>query len=143
MLIGEYRHTVDDKGRLFVPAKLREELGEPLIVTRGLDQCLFVFPMAEWRNLEAKLRALPLAQSSARAFVRFLLAGATECTPDKQGRVLLPQPLREYAGIEREAVLIGVGNRVEIWAGERWARYVEEAAQSYSQIAEQIVDLGI
>ncbi|HEY8552515.1 MAG TPA: division/cell wall cluster transcriptional repressor MraZ [Thermaerobacter sp.] len=143
MLIGEYRHAVDDKGRLFVPARLRDELGEPLVVTRGLDQCLFVFPPGEWQSLEAKLRALPLAQSSARAFVRLLLSGASECVPDKQGRILLPQALREYAGIDREAVLIGVGNRVEIWAAERWTRYVEEASEAYAQIAEQIVDLGI
>lgn len=143
MVIGEYRHNVDDKGRLFVPAKLRDTLGEPLIITRGLDRCLFVFPPGEWKNLEAKLRALPLSQSSARAFVRLLLSGASECTPDKQGRVLLPQPLRQYAGIDREAVLIGVGNRMEIWAADRWERYVAEATDAYAEIAEQIVDLGI
>lgn len=143
MLIGEYRLALDDKGRLFVPAKLRDALGEPLVVTRGLDQCLFVFPPAEWQRLEAKLRALPLAQSSARAFVRLLLSGASECVPDKQGRILVPPALRAYAGIDREAVWIGVGNRVEIWAVEQWTRYVEEASEAYSRIAEQIVDLGI
>ncbi|MFO7245221.1 MAG: division/cell wall cluster transcriptional repressor MraZ [Thermaerobacter sp.] len=143
MLIGEYQHTIDAKGRLIMPARFREELGETFIVTRGLDRCLFVYPMDEWRTLENKLKSLPMTQANARAFVRFLFSGATECTLDRQGRILLPSHLREHAGITKDVMIIGVSTRVEIWAREQWQAYVEEAEVSYDQIAETLVDLGI
>lgn len=143
MLIGEYQHTIDAKGRLIMPARFREELGETFIVTRGLDRCLFVYPMDEWRTLENKLKSLPMTQANARAFVRFLFSGATECTLDRQGRILLPGHLREHAGITKDVMIIGVSTRVEIWAREQWQAYVEEAEVSYDQIAETLVDLGI
>jgi len=143
VLIGEYQHTIDAKGRLIMPARFREELGETFIVTRGLDRCLFVYPMDEWRTLENKLKSLPMTQANARAFVRFLFSGATECTLDRQGRILLPSHLREHAGITKDVMIIGVSTRVEIWAREQWQAYVEEAEVSYDQIAETLVDLGI
>ena len=143
MLIGEYRHALDDKGRLFVPAKLRDALGEPLVVTRGLDQCLFVFPPAEWQRLEAKLRALPLAQSSARAFVRLLLSGASECVPDKQGRVTIPAHLREYAGLDRDVVVIGASNRVEIWDQQAWEQYLATNEDAFAEIEEGVLPGGL
>ncbi|HEX6989573.1 MAG TPA: division/cell wall cluster transcriptional repressor MraZ [Bacillota bacterium] len=143
MLIGEYQHAVDAKGRLIMPARFREELGETFIVTRGLDQCLFVYPMDEWRTLENKLKALPMTQAHARAFVRFLFSGATECTLDRQGRILLPAQLREHAAITKDVMIIGVSTRAEIWAREQWQAYVEQAELSYNEIAEKLVDLGI
>lgn len=143
MLLGEYQHSLDDKGRLTMPARFREKLGDSFIVTKGLDSCLFVFPMAEWKALEERLKTLPMTQASARAFVRILLSGATECTFDKQGRVLLPPGLREYARLQREAVVIGLSSRAEIWAREEWERYVAEAQHDYNELAEKLVDLGI
>ncbi len=141
--MGEYQHTLDEKGRLTMPARFREELGERFVVTRGLDGCLFVYPMPEWANLEAKLQALPLTHREARAFVRLLLSGATECELDRQGRFALPSALREHAGLDKEAVVIGVGSRLEIWSKARWSEYAAEAAGDFAQIAEKIVDLGL
>ncbi len=143
MFMGEYQHTIDAKGRLIVPAKFREALGAGAVLTRGLDNCLFLFPPEEWRTLEEKLKSLPLTKAGARQFVRFLFSGATECELDKQGRIVVPQHLRDYAGIEKEAVVIGVSNRVEIWSKARWEAYMDEAEESYEAIAESIVDLGI
>lgn len=141
--MGEYQHTLDAKGRLIVPAKFREELGAGAVLTRGLDHCLFLFPMDEWRLLEEKLKTLPLTKAGARQFVRFLFSGATECELDKQGRIIVPQNLRDYAQIQKDAVIIGVSTRIEIWSKETWEAYVEEAEESYEEIAESIVDLGI
>ena len=143
MFMGEWQHTLDSKGRLIIPAKFREQLGERFIVTRGLDHCLFVYPPSEWSILEEKLKSLPLTQGDARRFVRFLFSGATECELDKQGRITLPGNLRDYAKLEKDVMVIGVSNRVEIWAKESWDDYVEEASTSYEEIAEKIVDLGI
>ncbi len=143
MFMGEYQHTLDTKGRLIVPAKFREDLGAGAVLTRGLDHCLFLFPMDEWRVLEEKLKTLPLTKAGARQFVRFLFSGATECELDKQGRLIVPQNLRDYAKIQKDAVVIGVSNRIEIWSKETWEAYVEEAEESYEAIAESIVDLGI
>ena len=112
MFMGEYQHSIDEKGRLIVPARFREELGLNFVVTRGLDNCLFVYPKPEWQNLEQKLKSLPLTNASARSFVRFFFSGAGECELDKQGRILLPLNLREYARLDREVVLIGVSSRV-------------------------------
>ena len=143
MFMGEYQHSIDEKGRLIVPARFREELGLNFVVTRGLDNCLFVYPKAEWQNLEQKLKSLPLTNASARSFVRFFFSGASECELDKQGRILLPPNLREYARLDREVVLIGVSSRVEIWSRTEWEKYSRQADESFEEIAEKIVDLGI
>lgn len=143
VFMGEYQHSLDSKGRLIIPARFRESLGERFVVTRGLDQCLFAFPAAEWSALEEKVRALPMTQAGARAFARLLFSGATECEVDKQGRIMLPAALREYARMEKDVVAIGVSTRVELWASEVWSAYSAEAAAAYAEIAEQIVDLGV
>lgn len=143
MFLGEYQHTMDDKGRLTIPARFREGLGDNFVVTRGLDNCLFAYPRTEWQVLESRLKTLPLTKGDARAFVRFLFSGATECELDRQGRVMVPQPLREHGQIEKDVVVIGVSNRVEIWAKERWERYVVQAEQSFEEIAENLEGLGL
>ncbi len=120
MLMGEYQHSVDAKGRLFMPAKLREELGESFILTLGLDNCLFVFSQAEFAILKSKLDAISIANRDARQFARFFFAGACECEVDKQGRILIPAKLRGYAGLEKDATIVGVSNRVEIWNTPKW-----------------------
>ncbi len=120
MFMGEYNHTVDAKGRLIVPSKFREQLGDEFVVTKGLDGCLFVYENTEWKILEEKLKKLPLPNANARKINRFFLAGAALCEVDKQGRILLPAVLREFAGIEKDAVMVGVGNRIEIWSKESW-----------------------
>lgn len=143
MFLGEYRHALDSKGRLIIPSKFREGLGNRLIATRGLDRCLFLYPLEEWQQLENKLKTLPLAQKEARAFVRFFFSGAVECEFDRQGRITLPPALRTYAALEKDVVVIGVSNRVEVWAQEEWEPYLEEASASFAEIAEKVVDLGI
>lgn len=141
--MGEYHHSLDEKGRMIVPAKFREGLGDRCVVTRGLDRCLFMYPLSEWRIVEEKLKQLPLTQRDARAFTRFFFSGATDVELDKQGRIMLPASLREYAGFEKEIVVIGVSTRVELWSKEVWEEYMEEAEASFETIAEKIVDLGI
>lgn len=141
MLIGEYEHTIDTKGRLSMPSKLRRDMGEAFIVTKGLDGCLFAFSQEEWKNFETKLKALPLSDRNARNFVRFFLAGATECEIDKQGRFLIPSNLREAGKLEKEAVIIGVGTRLEIWNKDIWNSKDEEI--SADEIAENMTMLGI
>ena len=143
MFMGEYHHSLDSKGRLIIPPKFREELGVGAVITRGLDNCLFLFPAEEWEALETKLKTLPLTKGGARQFVRFLFSGATECEMDKQGRINLPANLREFASIEKDAVVIGVSSRIEIWSKENWETYVSAAEESFEDIAENIVDLGI
>lgn len=143
MFMGEFNHSVDEKGRLIMPAKFREGLGLNFVITKGLDNCLFVYPKPEWQNLEVKLKSLPVTNTSARAFSRFFFSGATEAELDKQGRVLLPPNLREYAKLDRDLVVIGVSNRVEIWSKAEWERYSQQADESFEEIAEKIVDLGI
>lgn len=139
--MGEYNHTVDAKGRLIVPSKFREQLGEEFVVTKGLDGCLFVYENSEWKSLEEKLHALPLTNANARKFSRFFLAGATTCEVDKQGRILLPGILREFAGIGKEAVLVGVGSRIEIWSKESWMS--ANVYDDMEEIAENMEGLGI
>ena len=143
MFIGEYNHSVDTKGRMNVPAKFREDLGERFYMTKGLDNCLFLFPEAEWRVFEEKLKTLPLTNRNARAFVRLFFAGATECTLDKQGRVNIPQTLREHGQITKEVIVIGVGTRVELWSESNWTEYNDPDNISYDDIAEQMAELGI
>lgn len=142
MLIGEYQHALDIKNRIIVPSKLREDLGNNFVITKGLDGCLYAYPLEEWKNLQEKLKKLPLSNKDARAFVRFFFAGACEVEMDKQGRGLIPQNLREYAGIEKEIVSIGVLTRVEIWSKEKWGNY-NESNVDYQLIAEKMSDLGI
>ena len=120
MFMGEYNHTIDAKGRLIIPAKFRETLGEEFILTKGLDGCLSIYPMDEWESFEEKLKALPLTDKNARAFLRFFVAGATSCELDRQGRILIPSALREFAGLEKEVVLTGNLTRIEVWSKERW-----------------------
>ena len=141
MLIGEYEHTIDAKGRLSMPSKLRRDMGEAFIVTKGLDGCLFAFSQEEWKNFETKLKALPLSDKNARNFVRFFLAGATECEIDKQGRFLIPNNLRIAANLEKETIIIGVGTRLEIWDKSTWQAKDEEI--SADEIAENMTMLGI
>jgi len=141
MFMGEYEHTLDAKGRLIIPAKFREELGERFVITKGLDNCLFLYPMNEWEQIEQKLRSLPFTRSDARAFARFFFSGACECEVDRQGRVLLPVNLRRYAELDKEVVIIGVLTRVEIWNKEAWEKYSQETREEYEEIAEKIVDV--
>ena len=141
MLIGEYEHSLDTKGRMIMPAKLRQDIGEKFIITKGLDGCLFVFSQNEWLNFEEKLKALPLSDKNARNFVRFFLSGATECEIDKQGRFLIPSNLRISAGLVKETVVIGVGTRLEIWNKETWEKCDKEI--SADEIAENMANLGI
>lgn len=143
MFMGEYKHNVDTKGRMIVPAKFREELGDTFVVTRGLDKCLFAYPMDEWKVIEEKLKQLPLTKKDARAFTRFFFSGAIECEVDKQGRINIPQTLRNYAVLEKECVVIGVSERVEIWANDKWQDYVEESEESFAELAENLMDFDI
>lgn len=141
MFMGEYNHTIDTKGRVIVPSKFRETLGEEFVVTKGLDGCLFVYDNNEWAVFEEKLKSLPITNKDARAFVRFFLAGAASVEVDKQGRILLPGSLRDFAELKKDIVLIGVGSRIEIWSKERW-----EGAASFEdmdEIAEHMADLGL
>ena len=142
MFMGEFKHNIDPKGRLIMPAKFREELGDKFIVTRGLDGCLFGYPQKEWEVLEDKLKEMPLAKKDARAFVRFFYAAATESELDKQGRINLPASLREFAGLEKECVVIGVSERIEIWSQEKWQSFSEETAENFDELAETMIDFG-
>lgn len=143
MLIGEYEHSLDAKGRLIMPSKLRDDMGEKFVITKGLDGCLFGFSQSEWENFETKLKALPLTNKNARDFVRFFLSGAMECELDKQGRFLIPNNLRTVAGLEKEVVTVGVGTRIEIWNKEKWTNYNSEENISADDIAENMEMLGI
>ena len=141
MFMGEYNHTIYDKGRLIVPAKFREALGDEFVVTRGLDDCLFVFPNEGWKVFEEKLSTLPVANKNARRFARFFLSGAATVELDKQGRILIPTTLREYGALEKEVVFIGVANRVEIWSKERWEN--SAVMDDMDEIAESMDELGL
>lgn len=137
--MGEYQHSVDAKGRLIVPAKFREALGETFVVTRGLDNCLFGYPMDEWRKLEEKLKGLPMTKKDTRAFARFFFSGATEVEIDKQGRINIPSTLMQHAHLLKECVVLGVSNRIEIWAKDAWETYFSESEQSFNEIAENMI----
>lgn len=143
MLIGEYEHSLDAKSRLIMPVKLRNDIGEKFIITKGLDGCLFVFSQTEWSNFESKLKELPLTNKNARDFVRFFLSGATECEIDKQGRFLIVNNLKIYAKIEKEVIIIGIGTRIEIWNKEIWKKYNSSENISADDIAENMTMLGI
>lgn len=142
MLLGEYTHTLDIKGRVIMPAKFREDIGSNFVVTKGLDNCLFVYSISEWQNFEAKLKTLPLTNETARNFIRFFFSGATECEVDKQGRILIPANLREYADLQKDVYVIGVSTRVEIWNKEKWESY-NGSGNMDDNIANQMSTLGI
>ena len=143
VLIGEYEHSVDAKGRLSMPAKLREYIGEKFVVTKGLDGCLFVYSLTEWKSFDEKLRQFPLTNKDARALIRFFLAGATECEIDKQGRFLIAGNLREFAELEKEVIIIGVLSRLEIWSKSKWLEYKESEDSSVEDIAQNMANLGL
>ena len=142
MLIGEYSHTMDAKGRLILPSKFRSELGERFIVTKGFDGCLYGYSIEEWKNIEEKIKTLPLVTGKdARNFTRFFFSSAIECEIDSQGRILISQNLREFAYLKKEVVIIGVSSRIEIWSKEKWNDYND--AQDTEDIAEKMSFLGI
>lgn len=141
--MGEFQHNIDEKGRIIVPAKFRESLGDTFVITRGLDRCLFAYPMDEWKILEKKLKRLPLTKKDARAFTRFFFSGAVECSIDKQGRINIPSPLRTYASLEKVCVVIGVSNRIEFWSKDLWQEYFLASEQSFVDIAENLLDFDI
>ena len=143
MFIGEYQHTLDNKGRIIMPSKFRTGLGEDFVITKGLDNCLFVYPKNEWEVIENKLKELPLTNRDARAFVRFFFSGASEVSLDKQGRVLIPANLREHSKLEKDAIVIGVATRLEVWSKDLWENYNEDDSLSYDNIAEKMAELGI
>lgn len=143
MFFGRYNHTIDDKGRLTIPAKFRDELEGGVVVTQGLDGCLWAYGRAEWEELSAKIRNLPTTNQNARNFARFIFANAFDSIPDRQGRVLLPQELRDFAGIQNETVIIGVMNKLEIWKPEKWSQIVTQVESDVEGIAAQFQDLGI
>lgn len=143
MFMGEYHHSIDIKGRMIIPSKFRENLGETFVLTRGLDQCLFGYPLSEWKQLEEKLKNLPLTKKDARAFTRFFFSGAVECELDKQGRVNIANPLIQYAQLDKECVVLGVSNRIEVWSKPLWEQYFHQSEESFSEIAENMIGFDI
>ena len=143
MLLGEYRHNLDMKGRMAVPAKFRESLNAGAIITRGIDSCLFVFTNSDWEELVKKLIALPIAQANSRAFVRLMLAGATDVSLDNQGRILIPDYLRKYANLKKKVVVAGLYNRFEIWDSVEWNSYKAKTESTSEIISEKLGELGI
>lgn len=139
MFIGEYQHSIDSKGRLIIPTKFRSTLGVSFVITRGIDNCIFGYPMNEWRKLELKLKDLPMIKKDARAFARFFFSGATEVELDKQGRINIPSILIQYANLEKECVVLGVSSKIKIWAKDAWDDYFEQSAQSFNDIAENMI----
>lgn len=143
MFIGEYSHSIDPKKRLAVPSKFRNELRNKVVVTRGLDKCLFIYPMKVWEELANKLGTMPVGESSTRSFIRLMLAGAVDVEVDKQNRILIPDFLKDYAGLGKNVVIAGVYNRLEIWDESRWKEYKKNAEKSTDEIAEQLGKLGV
>ncbi len=141
MFMSEYNHTIDTKGRLIIPSKFRDQLGEEFVVTKGMDGCLFVYANEDWSAFEQKLTSLPLINKEARKFARFFLAGAAQVEVDKQGRILLPANLRDFAGLEKDVVLVGVGSRIEIWSRENWENM--DADSNMDDIAAAMESLGL
>ena len=141
MFMSEYNHTIDTKGRLIVPSKFRDQLGDEFVVTKGMDGCLFVYANEDWNAFEQKLTSLPLINKEARKFARFFLAGAAQVEVDKQGRILLPSKLRDFAGLEKDGVLVGVGSRIEIWSRENWENM--DADSNMDDIAATMESLGL
>ncbi len=143
MFIGEYHHTIDEKGRIIVPAKFREELGNNFIVTRGIEDCLFVYSTENWATITNKLNSLPFTHKDARTFNRFFMSGATDVELDKQGRMNLPAPLISYAHLLKDCVIIGTGDRLEVWSEESWSRFFDSTKDSMSDIAENLFNESV
>ena len=143
MFIGEYQHSIDEKGRMAVPAKFRLALKKGAIVTRGLDNCLFIYTETEWQNLVAKISTLPLSQQKSRAFSRLMLAGAMDVTLDGQGRILIPEYLRQFAGLKRATIVAGLYNRLEVWDKDAWDKYKTATEKDSTKIAEELGSLGV
>ena len=143
MFIGEYKHSIDNKKRLAIPVKFRKELGGKAVLTRGLDGCLFIFPQKEWEQLAEKLGRLPFGQQDSRGFVRLLLAGASEVEFDQLGRVLVPDFLKDYAGLKKEVVIAGLFNKLEVWDETRWSSYKANLEKNSDRIAEKLGELGV
>ena len=140
MFMGEYHHNIDDKGRLIIPSKFRNELGEKFIVTRGLEECLFVYSISEWNEIINKLKQLPFTNKDARLFMRMFMSGATECELDKNGRINIPATLTKYASLDKECVVIGVNERLEIWSSSKFDNFFNENIDNFSDIAENLFD---
>jgi len=143
MFIGEYSHNLDDKGRLAIPVKFRKELAKGAVVTRGLDNCLFLYTKSEWNKLAEKLALLPISQANSRAFSRLMLAGAMDVEVDKQGRIILPEYLRQFAKLKKEIVVAGLYSRLELWDAEAWQTYKGQTEKESSDIAEKMGELGV
>ncbi|MGW8184790.1 MAG: division/cell wall cluster transcriptional repressor MraZ [Candidatus Moraniibacteriota bacterium] len=143
MFIGEYQHTIDLKKRVAMPSKCRVELGKKVVITRGMDKCLFVYPMKTWEKLAEKLGSLPVGESGTRSFIRLMLAGAVDVDLDKQGRILIPDYLKEYAGLKKDVTVAGLFDRLEVWDKSKWNVYKNKAEKSSDDIAEQLGKLGV
>ncbi len=143
MFMGEYNHSIDSKGRLIIPSKLREDLGESFVITKGLDGCLFIYTEKEWENIENKFREMPLTTKDARKFSRFFFAGAAKMETDKQGRILIPNSLREFALLKKDVVLVGVLDRVEIWDKDNWEHNTLVSDEDMDEIAEHMSNMGL
>ncbi|HJA72667.1 MAG TPA: division/cell wall cluster transcriptional repressor MraZ [Candidatus Limosilactobacillus faecipullorum] len=138
MFLGEFNHTIDTKGRLIIPAKFRNQLGERFVITRGMDQCLAGYPLSEWEKLQTKLAALPMTKKNVRQFVRFLYSAALECEFDKQGRINLSPTLMKYAGLSQQSVIVGVAAHFEIWEPAAWEKYSQQAEDNFADVAENL-----
>lgn len=143
MLMGEFQHNIDAKGRIIIPAKLREDLGAKFVITRGLDGCVFGYPLENWEKIQEKLKQLPLAKKEARAFTRFFYSAAAEAEIDKQGRINIPSTLVDYANLEKECLVLGVSDRIEIWSKIKWESVSSEIEESFEEIAEDMLDFGL
>ncbi|CAD2076821.1 Protein MraZ [Jeotgalicoccus aerolatus] len=141
--MGEYKHNLDTKGRIIVPSKFRELLDEQFVITRGLDRCLFAYTEDEWSRIEEKLKTLPLTKKDARKFTRLFFSGATNVEIDKQGRINIPQNLREYAGLSKDCTVIGVSSRIEIWDSSSWEDFYTESEDNFEDIAEDLIDFDL
>jgi len=142
MLIGEYTHTLDDKKRISLPSKFRKQVGKKIVVTRGLDQCLFLYTLSEWREISRKIGELGMGQANRRGFNRFMLAGASEVSVDSVGRILIPEHLRKFALITSKVVFAGVYNRIEVWDEKKWSDYKKEVLENADDMAEKLGDIG-
>jgi len=143
MFIGEYHHTIDEKGRIIIPAKFREELGNSFIITRGIENCLFVYSKENWAQITNKLNSLPFTKKDARTFNRFFMSGATDVELDKQGRVNISKPLIDYANLLKDCVIIGTGDRLEVWSQESWESFFDSTKDSMSDIAENLFNESV
>ena len=140
MLMGEFHHNIDDKGRIIIPSRFREELGDSIIVTRGLEDCLFIYSENEWSKVVSKLKTLPFTKKDARSFTRMFLSGATNAEFDKQGRIKIAIPLVEYASLQKECIIIGVNDRLEIWAKEKWNSFMTKVSENLSDLADHLFE---